>query len=76
MTGPELSPIAPQLRAAQAEAGLKNEDLARDVGVNVRLLSKWRAGTVMPSMPNLVKLSQRLNKPLDWFFREPDEEAA
>jgi transcriptional regulator with XRE-family HTH domain len=69
------SPVAARIRAAQREAGLTNEQLAREIGVGARLVSKWRAGTVIPSMPNLTKLSHRLNKPLDWFFRE-DEAAA
>lgn len=68
----EISSVAARLREAQAERGITNEQLARDIDVSLRLLQKWRAGDVHPRMHNLVLLSRYFDKPLAWFFTESE----
>jgi transcriptional regulator with XRE-family HTH domain len=70
--------FADRLKQAQAEAGLKNEDLARVVGVSVRLLQRWRSGDGEPSGPNLAALTRALGREASWFFadHDPDRQAA
>lgn len=52
------------------------DELAKRVGVGVRLVQKWRAGEVIPSYPNLRALEDALDRPVAWFFSENGEEAA
>lgn len=76
------SPVAGRLRVAQAESGLTNEELAREIGVGLRLLQKWRAGTVEPRYENLQKLAAVLKREVSWFYAveaadtAPDESRA
>lgn len=68
--------FASRLKRAQADAGLKNEDLARALGVSVRLLQRWRSGRGEPSGANLAALTRVLGRDASWFFADPDEKAA
>jgi transcriptional regulator with XRE-family HTH domain len=72
------SPLAHNLRTAQAAAGLSNEALATRVGVGLRLLQKWRAGDVEPRYENLHKLAVALDRDVAWFYApaESGSEAA
>lgn len=60
--------VGPHIRAAQEEAGLKNRELAEALGVDARLIQKWKAGTVTPGLPNLVKLARIFECDVSWFF--------
>lgn len=57
-----------QLSVAMDEAGVKPEELARELGVAMRLVQKWRAGDHLPSMENQLRLARRFDRPLEWFF--------
>lgn len=67
-------PVGRRIREAQSARGLTNDQLAREIDVTVRLVQRWRAGTVVPSLPNLHRLSETLDRPVAWFFT--DDEAA
>lgn len=62
------SRIAERLREAQAESGLKNEELARQIGISVRLVQKHRAGHNTPDWENLLAYARILGKPVTWFL--------
>ncbi len=64
--------FAARLKQAQSEAELNNEALARMVGVPVRLLQVWRAGTSTPGGENLARLTVALKQDAAWFFSEPE----
>lgn len=69
--------IAANIKAAQSELGLRTEDLAREVGLGLRLVQKHRAGHNAPSFENLARYAQVLRRPIAWFFeRHPEVEAA
>lgn len=63
-----LPAVAGRIREAQQAAEKTNAVVADGVGVDVRLYLKWKAGTVMPSYPNLAKLAAFYNRPVAWFF--------
>lgn len=65
--------IAANLRAAQAKSGMSNEELAARAGVGLRLLQKWRAGTVEPRYESLLKLADALGHDVAWFYAEQSE---
>jgi DNA-binding transcriptional regulator YiaG len=68
---------ASRLREAQAKTGLTNEAVADRVGVKLRLLQKWRAGSVSPSGWNVIALGQVLECPPESFYvDEPTTGAA
>lgn len=69
-------PLARNIRTAQANAGLTNEALAREVGVGLRLLQKWRAGDVEPRYGNLLKLSEALGVSVADLYAEADSREA
>jgi transcriptional regulator with XRE-family HTH domain len=68
-------PLSENIRAAQAKAGLTNEALAREVGVGLRLLQKWRAGDVDPRYDNLLKLSKALGVSVADLWSDADHES-
>lgn len=72
----QKSPFGSNLKVAQAEAEKSNETLAYELGVTVRLIQKWRAGTVTPRWENTVRLGVALDREPGWFYSEPDEVAA
>lgn len=60
--------IAARLREAQADAGLTNEELARETGISLRLVQKHRAAHNAPSFASLTRYSLALDRPLSWFL--------
>lgn len=63
------------LKSAQADASLGTEEMARRIGVSLRVVQKWRDGSVAPSGVNLIALSQVLGRNPDFFYVEVDEAA-
>lgn len=68
--------VARNIRAAQEELGLKNEELAREVGFGLRLVQKHRAGENAPTLENLARYGRALRKPVAYFFEVGGEKAA
>lgn len=76
LTAPALRKrLGDRIVEAQEEAGIETvEELARRVGLSLRLVQKHRAGDNAPSLANLGKYARVLGKPVAWFFE--DEKAA
>lgn len=74
------SPFAAKLREAQAEIGVTSEALARQIGVTLRLVQRWRAGSSEPGGENLVALAAAVDREASWFYAiepaDPSAEAA
>lgn len=69
--------IGENIKLAQAEAEIRTVDeLARKVGISVRLVQKHRAGDNAPGHENLLVYSRVLGKPVAWFFERHQELAA
>jgi DNA-binding transcriptional regulator YiaG len=65
--------FAPELlKAAQAEAQMGTEQMARRIGVSLRVVQKWRDGSVAPSGSNLIALAQVLGRSPESFYVEAD----
>lgn len=71
----QLGPVAINLRAAQAEAGLTTEALARELDSSVRTVQRWRLSEGEPSGEYLVKLAVVLGREPGWFYSEPQAAA-
>lgn len=54
---------------------MTTEDLARELGVGLRLVQRWRSGHGAPSGHNLVLLAGALGKEAGWFY-EAESHAA
>jgi transcriptional regulator with XRE-family HTH domain len=59
-----------QVRRARKEAGLTQEELAAAMGVTIRAVSHWEAGTREPRGKSLRNLAEATGKPVSWFFEE------
>jgi len=72
-------PKEQRVKALRAMRGLTQQELAEEVGVNVRQIKRWEAGD-LPSEANAVELARVAPKKLkakpDWFYdpREIREE--
>lgn len=64
--------VGNRIRLAQAAKGLTTEELAREVGISLRLVQKHRAGDNAPGFDNLAKYGRALDKPIGWFFGEAE----
>jgi len=64
------SAFARRLAEAQAAAGLTTEELARTIGVGLRLVQRWRAAEGEPSGENLIRLARALGRDAEWFYDE------
>lgn len=63
--------IGDRIKEAQTEAGFETtEDLARALGISLRLVQKHRAGDNAPSYATLARYAQVLGKPMSWFLEE------
>lgn len=60
--------IGGRITEAQANAGLTTEELAREVGLGLRLVQKHRAGDNAPTLENLARYARVLDRPVSWFF--------
>lgn len=69
--------VARNIRRAQADSGMTNQELAREVNdVNIRLLQKWRSGAVLQSSLNLVRLAEVLRREVSWFYEDHEDPVA
>lgn len=58
------------LRGLCAELEITPADLVRDLGVSSRTVSRWWAGSLTPSMSNLLQLARYLGVPVTSLLRE------
>lgn len=71
-----VSGFAANLRAAQFHRGLTNQQVAEALGVNLRLVQKWRAGVVKPNEANQVRLAELLDTTVARFYESVEELSA
>jgi transcriptional regulator with XRE-family HTH domain len=59
-----------RVRQARLEAGLSQEDLARESGCSTRSIQHWEAGEVVqqPRARYVRRLAQVTGKPTAWFY--------
>lgn len=59
--------IGHQIKVARVDAGLKQSELADLVNVSQNTVSAWEKGITSVSSTTLIRLSQVLHKPLEFF---------
>jgi transcriptional regulator with XRE-family HTH domain len=62
--------------ALAAAAPLTQEQLARELGITLRAVSKWATGHGEPSAYQLVALGAALDRDPAWFYDDTTEEEA
>lgn len=63
-----------RLIEAQRAAEINTETLARQVGVGLRVVQRWRSGDTEPAGRNLVRLAAVLRRDPAWFFEDQTAE--
>ena len=56
------------LSAARVNAGLKQKDAAKKLGINVSTLANYEAGKTKPDVPTAYKLAKLYNMSIDNIF--------
>ncbi len=57
-----------RLKKLRKNKGLKQQQIADEIGVNRGSYSNWEKGKREPSFENLLKLADLLEVSLDWLF--------
>lgn len=65
----ELKNLDRWVFAARTEQGLTQQELATRAGISQPRLSSIEKGTVLPTLPQLIRLARALMLPLQWFLR-------
>jgi transcriptional regulator with XRE-family HTH domain len=79
----ELNPtdvmIGKKLKACRLEAGLKQQELGKEVGLKGMssqvTVSNWERGIKRPNLGHIEAYATRFKKELDWFFTSDDSPA-
>lgn len=57
-----LSELGPLIASVRTEAGLSQEQLAKEIGVTSPAVSRWEAGVLTPTMKHFLALMTVCNK--------------
>ncbi len=66
--------VGERIKALRKQAGLTQEQLAEQVGLDARHLSRLEVGRHFPSLDSLERIAQELHQPLSEFFQFPTNE--
>ncbi len=64
--------IGDRIRATRKSMGMRQSDLSEITGLPASHLSDIERGTLIPTVPTLRKISQALDRPLEYFFQEDE----
>lgn len=67
--------MAISLKAARVNAGLTQLEAAKMIGVNVSMLAKWEAGTSLPSVKWVPKITEVYGTSYDDIIFTPNKNA-
>lgn len=62
------APFKISLAAARVNAKLRQEDVAKSLGVSKLTIINWEKGKTTPSIANFEKLAEIYNIPMDYIF--------
>lgn len=57
-----------------AETNKTAYQVAKDTGVATSTLTSWKQGVYQPKADKLMKLADYFGKPLDYFYKDDDDE--
>jgi transcriptional regulator with XRE-family HTH domain len=66
--------VGERIKVLRKQAGLTQEQLAEQVGLDARHLSRLEVGRHFPSLDSLERIAEKLNQPLAEFFQFPTNE--
>jgi transcriptional regulator with XRE-family HTH domain len=72
----ELKPFGANLRIALAAAEMTQQGLAEELGMSLAIVNRWCRGKSVPAGDTLVRLARVLDRDAEWFFSEPEGQAA
>ncbi len=61
-----------RLKNLMFEKNLTQEDLAKSIGTNQQMISRWMTGGRKPSLTSAEKIAKAMKVPLNYFFEIPD----
>lgn len=70
-----MSVLSERLYALRKERGLMQEELAEALGVSRQAISKWEMGTGVPTLENLIAISDYFNVSLDSLVKEEQQDS-
>ncbi len=68
------SSISKRIKQLRENGKISQRELARQLGISNRAVSKWELGISCPSTENLVKIADIFNVPLEFFFDKQEHE--
>lgn len=68
--------FAKRLKELRKEAGIRQDDIAKDIGVTKGTVSKWETGSRMPEMETLEALAEYYSTTLAYLTGQTDERYA
>lgn len=68
--------LAIALKRYRQDHGLTQAELAEQLGVSDKTISKWENGETYPSKRNMMKISETIDVPLEVMLVEENEEAS
>ena len=63
-----MNEIGKSLKIARIESGLKQREVAQEIGVLTETISSWETGRYSPTIDNAIKLARVYGKSLDELF--------
>lgn len=70
------SVMGQQIREARLTAGLSQAALAESVGTTIRSITNWETGVWHPRVNTLARIAQVTERPIAWFYADPEKAAA
>lgn len=69
-----ISIVQTNIKTARRDANLTLDQLATMIGVSHNVtIARYENGERKPDIETLFKISEATSKPIDWFFRDSDE---
>jgi len=65
-----LKHIGTKIKEAREEQGISQKDLGMALGLSDKAVSAYEASRTIPPLETLVRISEELNKPLDFFIND------
>jgi transcriptional regulator with XRE-family HTH domain len=62
--------LGKKIKLARVELDFTQTDFAREIGATQKSISRYEAGTSLPSLETLVKIAKALKKPSSYFLDE------
>lgn len=68
--------VAANIKAAREAQGLVQREVAARLEMDSVAVSRWERGKVMPTLTNLSRLADVLDRDVAWFYVDHDQVAA